>query len=233
MQSKFFEKLEAKIESRGGAICFASLNDPIPAAWGNYVTQSPVALEVIQDVLYDSLVYTSASTTSLLFFAESFATVKRDITNMSQPGMLPNPESFLVQAPRIFVKWTPTSSSGATVLTASVANDLALLFNTAICTLKFGNKQYGPFPAWMFSAGGGPQIVMSGTDTTTAGAAQKGLTAYAQLGGPLFALFPNVMISPLQNFNLLMEWPSGAVTLGAGNPTIQVVYEGQRARAVQ
>jgi hypothetical protein len=199
------------------------INNPIPPEWSNYVTQSPVALEIIQDTLWDSLTYTSASTTSLTFFVESIATVKNDITNMQQPGMLPNPESFLVQAVRIFMKWTPTS---AATLAANVANDIALLFNTAIFTAKFGNKTYGPWPAWMLSAGGGPDIRLSANATPPI------ITSYAQLGGPLWSLFPSLMISPLQAFQASLTWPSGAVTLGAGNPVISVVYEGQRARAV-
>ncbi len=203
----------------------AAMNDPIPQEWDSYVTQSPIALEVIQDVLFDTLTYTSTTTTELIFFSQSLASVKRDITNMSQPGMLPNPESFLVMAPRIFVKWAPTF---ATTVAASTVSDLALLFNTCIITMKFGNKNYGPFPAWMLGSGGGPDMRWSAAG---AEATNKYFT-YGQLGN-LFAFFPNLMISPLQNFNLTMAWPSGAVTLGAGNPAISVVFEGQRARAVQ
>jgi hypothetical protein len=201
------------------------INNPIPPEWENYVTQSPVALEVIQDTIYDSLTYTSASTTSLTYFVESIATVKQDITNLTQPGMLPNPESFLVQAVRIFVKWTPNAIAATTA--ATTASDLCLLFNTSVLTLKFGNKTYGPWPAWMLSAGGGPDIRW-----IAAGAAAASLVTYGQLGGPLWSLFPSLMISPLQAFQAQLTWPTAAVTLGAGNPVIQVVYEGQRARAV-
>jgi hypothetical protein len=201
------------------------INNPIPPEWENYVTQSPVALEVIQDTIYDTKTYTSASTTSLTFFVQSIATVNNDITNLTQPGILPSPESFLVQCPRIFVKWAPTF---ATTVAGSTVSDLALLFNTSILTMKFGNKTYGPFPAWMMSAGGGPDVRWSAAG---AEATNKYFT-YGQLGGPLWGLFPQLMISPLQSFQAILSWPSGAVTLGAGNPAITLVYEGQRARAV-
>lgn len=199
------------------------INNPIPPEWDNYVTQSPIALEVIQDTIYDTKTYTSATTTSLTFFVQSIASVNKDITNLTQPAMLPNPESFLVQCPRIFVKWVPTSVA---TLAGNIANDIALLFNTSVLTLKFGNKTYGPFPTWMMSAGGGPDMRISANATAPI------ITSYAQLGGPLWAMFPHLMISPMQAFQALMEWPSGAVTLGAGNPAISLVYEGQRARAV-
>jgi hypothetical protein len=201
------------------------INNPIPPEWENYVTQSPVALEVIQDTIYDSLLFTSASTTSLTFFVESIATVNQGITNLTQPGMLPNPESFLVQAVRLYVKWT-TQAFAATVA-ATTYNDLMLLTNTGIIQMKFGNKAYGPWPLWMVGSGAFVNANVAVADTVAAITSSP-----AQMGGPLWALFPALMISPLQSFSANISWPAGTVTLGAGNPTLQVVYEGQRARAV-
>jgi hypothetical protein len=204
----------------------AALNDPIPQEWNQYVTMSPIALEVVQDVIYDTLQYTSASTTELIFLQQSLSTKTRDITNMTQPGMLPNPESFLVMCPRFYIKWSAAASSAAT-FAATVASDIIILTNTGIVTFQFGNKKYGPYPLWMFSAGGGPDIRLSMNATAPI------FTDYAQLGGPLFSFMPYMMISPLQSFNVTLNWPAGAVTLGAGNPNIEWVFEGQRARAIQ
>lgn len=225
MRNPVLDKLEQRLADYGHLICHASLNDPIPQEWEQYVTQSPVALEVIQDVLYDTLTYTSATTTELIFMQQTLANVKRDLTNMVLSGMLPNPESFLVQCPRFFVKWTSTALTAAT-FAATVAPDLVLITNTGIMTLQFGTKKYGPYPLWIFSAGGGPDIRMSNNATAPI------FTDYAQLGGPLFAMFPHMMIAPLQSFNVTANWPSGAVTLGAGNPPLEWFFEGQRARAI-
>lgn len=220
----FIDKLFTHMEFLSRPVCFASgINDPIPAEWNAWVTQTTIALEVIPDVLYDTLTYTSASTTSLTFFQQT--NVKLDISNMKQAGLLPNPESFLIQAPRIFVKWAPTF---ATTVAASIVDDCALLFNTCVATMQFGNKNYGPYPAWMFGSGGGPDMRWAGAGAE----ATNKYFNYAQLGGPIYGIFPHLMIAPLQSFNLTLSWPSGAVTLGAGNPAIQVVYDGQRARAV-
>jgi hypothetical protein len=229
MKSRFLEMLDNTVASRGGAICFASLNEPIPDQWNDYVTQSPVALEVIQDVLYDTLTYTSAVTTELIFFAESIATVTRDVTNMTVAGMLPNPESFLIQAPRLFFKVVPTISASNTALTTNIVNDIALLVNTGIVTFKFGNKTYGPIPLWLLSAGNAPDMRLAAAGAS----ATDGFAGYAQVGGPLFSFFPHIMISPLQAFTASMTWPAGAVTLGAGNPKVSLLFDGQRARAVQ
>src|SRR5215467_1910516 len=138
----------------------AALNDPIPQEWNQYVTQSPIGLEVIQDVAYDTLLFTSASTTELIFFQNTLATKTRDVTNMTQPGLLPNPESFLIMCPRFYVKWDPTKFTAAT-FAATVVPDLQLLTNTGIVTMQFGTKKYGPYPLWMFSAGGGLAVTMS------------------------------------------------------------------------
>jgi hypothetical protein len=200
------------------------INNPIPPEWESYVTQSPVALEVIQDTIYDSLVFTSATTTSLTFFVESIATTNQGITNLTQPGMLPNPESFLVQAIRFYVRWT-TQTAAATVA-ASPINDLMLLMNTGILTAKFGNKTYGPWPLWMIASGAYVQSSIASTIATSA------VVTAPEIGGPLWSLFPALMIAPLQAFQAQITWPAGTVTLGAGNPTLQLVYEGQRARAV-
>jgi hypothetical protein len=204
----------------------AQLNDPIPQEWNQYVTQSPIGLEVIQDVAYDTLLFTSASTTELIFFQNTLATKTRDITNMTQPGLLPNPESFLIMCPRFYVKWDPTKFTAAT-FAATVLPDLQLLTNTGIVTMQFGTKKYGPYPLWMFSAGGGLAATISANATPPV------FTDYAQVGGPLFSFMPYMMISPLQSFNVTLNWPAGTVTLGAGNPNLQFVLEGQRARAIQ
>jgi hypothetical protein len=229
MKNCVLEKLEQRMKDYGSLICHATLNDPIPQEWESYVTQSPVALEVIQDVLYDTLTYTSASTSELIFLQQTLSSVKRDITNMVLSGMLPNPESFLIQCPRFYVKWAATALTAST-FAATVAPDLVLLTNTGIVTMQFGTKRYGPYPLWIFTAGGGPDMRGFSMNATA-----PIFTDYAQLGGPnspLFAMFPHMMLAPLQSFNCTANWPSGAVTLGAGNPPLEWLFEGQRARAI-
>jgi hypothetical protein len=138
--------------------------------------------------------------------------------------MLPNQESFLVQAIRFYVRWT-TQTAAATVA-ASPINDLMLLTNTGVLTAKFGNKTYGPWPLWMMGSGAYVNSQIASTIATSA------VVTAPEIGGPLWSLFPALMIAPLQAFQATISWPAGAVTLGAGNPTLELVYEGQRARAI-
>jgi hypothetical protein len=205
------------------------LNNPIPQEWTSYVTQSPVGLEIVPAHLYDTLTYTDNTTTELRFFQQT--NVALDISNLKQAGMLPNPQSFLIQSIRFFVRnQLQTIDTGAAAPTnfASNFNDVILLTNTGIAQLNIGTKQYGPWPLWSLPSGAMVTGVLA-----QAGAEAANLTQlYGQLQGPMYPLFPNLMIAPLQNFELLLRWPSGAVDL-SGNQVIEMVMDGQLARAVQ
>lgn len=203
------------------------LNNPIPAEWADYVTQSPVALEVIPDQLYSALTYVDNTTLQLDFFAAVAA--NQGLSNMTQPGMLPNPQSFLIQAIRIYfripIMTVDMAASAANLV--GVVNDAVLLINTGRLVLTIGQKTYGPWRLWMLPAGSAlvPQLAAAGAEA----AAQ--VSTYGQMMGPLWGMFPHLMIAPLQNFVASMLWPA-AVDLSA-DMVIEVMFDGQRARAVQ
>lgn len=203
------------------------INNPIPQEWTSYVTQSALGLEVVPAVLYDVLTYTDNTTRDLNFFQQT--NVAEDVSNMKAAGMLPNPQSFLIQNIRVFFRTAITTvDSGAAGALAGVENDKVILANTGIAKLEIGTKKYGPWPIWMLPA----STFWKGA-LTQAGAEAANLTqGYGQLDGPLYPLFPNLMIAPLQNFMLQLSWPSAAVDTSA-NMVIQVMFDGQLARAVQ
>lgn len=203
------------------------INNPIPQEWTSYVTQSALGLEVVPSVLYDVLTYTDNSTRDLTFFQQT--NVAESISNMKAAGMLPNPQSFLIQNIRVFYRTALTTvDSGAAGALAGVENDKIILANTGIARLEIGTKKYGPWPIWML-----PASTFWKGSLTQAGAEAANLTqGYGQLDGPLYPLFPNLMIAPLQNFSLQLSWPQAAVDLSA-DMVIQVLFDGQLARAVQ
>jgi len=201
------------------------LNNPIPQEWTSYVTQAAVGLEIVPSMLYDTLSYTSATTRELIFFNQS--NVLEDISNLKQPGMLPNPQSFLIQNINLYFRTIPNLAATAAAMEIT---DMINLVNTGIFKLTIGTKVYGPYPLWKLpSASNIKASVASGVFAAPL------IMNYGQLDGPLYPLFPNLMIAPLQNFFVTLAWPSGAITLGA--PTsplpIEVVLDGQLARAVQ
>lgn len=195
-----------------------NINNPIPLEWSQYVTQSSVGLEVVPAVLYDTQTYTDNTDRSLTFFQRTNAAA--DLTNVNN-GTLPNPQSFLLQAIRIYAKYT---AAVQTTVAASIWNDLVLLVNTGIGRLQIGEKRYGPWPLWMFSAGSFVKGPLAGANSNYMG--------YMQLDGVLYGMFPHLMISPLQNFIFTMEWPSAAVDTSA-NLVLEVLFDGQMARAIQ
>jgi len=204
------------------------LNNPIPQEWASYVTQSAIGLEVVPAMLYDTLTFTDNVTRELVFFNQS--NVAESISNLKQPGMLPNPQSFLIQNIRIFFRTVlQTTDQGAADATIpSAINDIILITNTGIGTLVIGTKRYGPWPLWALPASSFTKSIVA----AAGGEAANLLTGYGQLDGPLYPLFPNLMIAPLQNFQFILSWPQAAVDTLADR-VIQVLFDGQLARGIQ
>lgn len=211
------------------------INNPIPREWTHYVTQSNLGLEVIPGVLYSVKTYTSAVDTILTFF-DTVQGARQDLSNMVQPNMLPNPESFLIQNIRIF-NWdqvqSDNSGAGANTAITSQFNDWVNLTRRGILNLKIGNKQYGPWPLWMLSANSFVKgAFATGSDL---------LADYGQVDGMLYPLIPNLMIAPLQQFTVTLSWPGaagdaipgGPVTLSTATVPIEMLFDGQHARSIQ
>jgi hypothetical protein len=205
-----------------------NINATIPGEWHDYVTQKDLGLEVVPSVLYSTKDYVSTVTTLLPFF--DFVNAARlDLTNMVQPSMLPQPESMLIQGIRVFFKTGFQSdiigAAGAIPLVSGY-NDVVQLSKDGILKLTIGNKKYGPWPLWTLPAATYVQgDVATGSPTSS--------MDYGQIGGMIYSLFPNLMISPLQQFSVTLEWPAGAKTLSATPLPIQVLFDGQLARSVQ
>ena len=195
------------------------INNPIPQEWSAWVTQSAVNLEVVPAALYDTNTYTDNVTQSLLFFNAVRAT--QDLGNMQIASMLPNPQSFLIQAIRLYAKYTDVVG---TTVASQLWNDLILLVNTGVMRLTIGEKKYGPWPLHWLSAGSSVDGMLAGANSNYMG--------YAQVKGPLYSLAPYLMVAPLQNFFVELAWPAAAVDL-TGNMVLAVEFDGQLARAVQ
>jgi hypothetical protein len=199
--------------------------------YAQYNSQYLAGKEVIDAALWDSLLYTSATTTQLTFFNGTRATI--DISNMRAAGQLPSPESFLIRSIRVYFKNRPEST--ATAAAGSVQpdslNDIFLLVSTGVLTLNIGQKDYGIYPLSLLGCGGGPSGYMSVNNVLIAG----GACSYGQNGQPdnrsVFALAKPVLLKSQINFNCTVTWPA-AVTL-IRNVNIEVVLDGDLIRAIQ
>ena len=220
------------------------INNPIPREWTAYVTQTGLGLEIVPAVLYSVKAYES-TVTNLLPFFDTVQGARPDLTNMQQPNMLPNPESFLIQNIRIF-NWSEVKSNdsgaGANTPIVSQFNDWVNLTRRGLLSLKISNKSYGPWPLWMLAANSFVKGAFStGSDL---------LADYGQVDGMLYPLIPNLMIAPLQQFTVTLTWPGaltdlpipgGPVTLSQDTVTpevtheflpICVLFDGQLARSI-
>lgn len=221
------------------------INNPIPEAWTSYVTQTNLGLEIVPAPLFSVKNYVSGVTRELSFF--DFVNGSRpDLTNMKQPSMLPNPESFLIQNIRVFNWAQPQSDDSGEGDCAGLTSQFGAwveMTRRGILTMKIGNKVYGPWPLWMLSAANFVKGAFStGSDL---------LADYGQLDGPLYPLLPNLCLSPLQQFEVKLSWPGSSSDEIPGGPVefcgldcggddedpctmpIQILFDGQLARSIQ
>lgn len=200
---------------------------PVPSGWDDYILSIPGGLEVIPDVLYDTKTYTSASTRTLTFFDTAQTAGRTDITNMTQGGSLPSPQSFKLEYPQIFFKsavQSDDSGAGTAVAITSSFSDVVKLVTGGMVTLTVNSKSYGPWPMWKWVCG---QFVKGAFATGS-----DLLADYGQLDGPLYPFDPPLALLPLQPFSVTLSWPAAAVTLSVGTLDIQVLFDGKRARSI-
>ena len=191
-----------------------------------------LALEFIQDTLYDTPTYTSASSTKLAMFAGS-----TDLSVSNLVGStLPDRTGFLVLGltfkPFLQPRSTARAASGS--VQTGATNDLALLTQQADFNLKLLDKDYATVPLDCLPAGGGIWAVMS---TEGATADPGGVIDWAVSGMPdarnIYTLEEPLFIPPLIQIQATLNWRQGAVTLASGNTKLRFTMHGLKVRPVQ
>jgi hypothetical protein len=203
-----------------------AINANIPDAWSTYVTQTNLGLEVVPAHLYDTLqIQTGTGNPNEFRFFQQI-NVSPDVSNMKSAGLLPNPEAFLIQNIRVFFKYV------GLVTSADVPDTIMNITNNSVGLLHIGNKDYGPWPLWTLGAANGIESRMGGVAAGSGGAI---LYFNPQISGPLYPLFPNLMLSPLQPFVFYIRSSTlSALTVPGGFPIgVQVLFDGQLARSIQ
>ena len=191
--------------------------------------------ESIGACLWDRQLYTSATTTAMLFF-QTVRTAKRD-GNIQIASQLPAGIFFLCQAIRIFPVVRPDQRAALTAgnegQLLSVADDLAQLFNDGVLRLDILNKTYAEYPMFLLAPGAGI-ITNQTTFSTTAQASNYAVTP--TVGVPdnrsVFTLSQPIGIPPLTTIQARLDWAS-ALTLEAGNMNLEVILDGQLIRPKQ
>lgn len=214
--------------------------DMMNPAWAQQFAVNVAGMtEAITQPFYSYQAYPAAGTAGTLQFFQSVpgnpAAVTSEDTNMQQPNTFPAPTSFLLQG--IGVDFLP--GFAASRFGAQSANGQLLDFYTimarGVLTLTIANKPYLQFSTML---GLPPRAHVNGVaaaaDATTAGAALQTMVQVGFADGPVFSPRP-LLIPSMQNFNIGISYPLGAVAVPSANATsrIGVWLYGTQYRPVQ
>lgn len=181
--------------------------------------------EAIWHTVYDTQLFTSASTVRQVFFQSTNADQTR--CNMEAAGQFPAPQIFQIY--NITADFIP---AGALVTTAAAAvtgaaNDLSLLLlaSRATWTLTLSNKQYGPYPLSFLHASGSLNAQVGGT--TAAGGTLQWATNTPLPG---WNYFGRIIIPEQNSFTITLNF-AAAQTL-TQNYDIRIAMSGVLSRRV-
>jgi hypothetical protein len=206
------------------------LNNPIPREWDQYVTQQANGqLQIVPYIMYFKATYITATTGNTLDF---FNTVPASdaISNVKQPGILPAGQSMLIQAIRVHIENNieVQDMGAADAVLVGQAQD-NFLIQEGVLRMNIGTKPQGPWPIHCLPSGTGAEVMAM----AAAGAEAANLVVnQADLAGPMYALFPNLLIANLQQFSAQMAW-AAALTLSITNKNIWLMFDGQLARPIE
>lgn len=181
--------------------------------------------------LYDTQTFTDNVTTELTFFAAPQS--DRTLSNIGAGGSLPDPQFLTIYGMHLDV-WQSSVTAWTSVTAAATAvgvlNDMGMLMvlNRPVITLTVSGKDYGPWPATIAHATGGPT---GGGYGTLAAAAHVQFANNGILGNgaPINGF---ITIPPRVDFSVRIKW-GAAVDTTAGDYRFRVVLYGLLARAVK
>lgn len=186
--------------------------------------------EAVPYVLFDTQLFTSATTTELNYFQ----TVQGDKTlgNMQAGGQLVADRYLEIWGINIDPLIADTSTGAGRVGAWADMNDL-MWTNRPTFTFTMDDKKIGPFPCSYFHASGGITGFGYNQEITTAGIVAPVSEEYANWGifDGGFWVGGSMIIPPQSGFVVDLRWPA-AVTLQGGNPQVRVGLVGVLHRNV-
>lgn len=186
-----------------------------------YNVNRPDQVEVIRQSLYDFTTYAQAGQTQLQFFQTPKGQSSKTFadTNMTNAGMLPSPQSFLVENIQIYLfpAVAELAGIGASTLHDDFIKDVYNVMTTGWLELFIGSKPYlDEAPLMKFPPANGLSGYAALSDTTTAAADKNAWISYASNSGPIYEMSPQLLIPPTQNFVVTLNWPTAqAITAAA------------------
>lgn len=177
--------------------------------------------EALAWVLFDTATYVSATTTVLQFFTASRDT--RQLTNMNNPGTLPDPQYFQIEYFGLDVLAAPQDGAWADV------HDLLMGGTDGGPTWEFSlaDKSYGQFPVTFLHESGGVQGF--GFSTLTDDAEEYARNARPDGG---WCVDGSIVIPPQQSFSITLRWSSAQTLENIGDTDLRAWMAGSLYRRV-
>lgn len=201
---------------------------------GAYDVNRADQYEGVKKAYYDFTTYAQAGQTSLNFFQVPVGQSSKTLadTNMEIAGSLPNPKHFLVQDIQVFFFPAGDLSQFGTQAAAENVNDVYDVSKSGYLEFFIGSKNYiQEGPIGRFPPSNGLTVSAALADQTTAGATMQSRISYANMAGRIWAVSPQILLKPTQNFRVSLLWPA-AVAISA-NARIGVVMNGIEYRLSQ
>lgn len=182
--------------------------------------------EAISHIMYDSQTFTSASTTTLTFFATQQS--DQTLGNLEQAGAFTDPQWFELHNWGLDILQDGSAVVGVTE--TGIVDDIQkiMLVGRPVFTFIMSNKRYGPYPLSFLHTSGGVQAVIAAGNTAATGNIQFGNNSWPDGG---WNWRGNVIIPPKVGFKVQIDW-SAAQTLAAGNPVLRLWNAGVLHRRV-
>lgn len=180
--------------------------------------------EAVRWSLFDSAAYAAAGVTTLAFFSLPVGqgtgfgggTKTYSDTNMTNAGMLPAAQEFLIK--NIDVSFYPTTPTVAAQMPAAfgaqaiaqIVNDAYIFGRSGNLALQIGSKNYAADgPLMKFPPRTHFHLDAALSDVSSTAASLQSRIAFGHAAGSHYAINPNIYLISNQNFGVTLAWPEG------------------------
>lgn len=194
----------------------------------NYGVNVANVVEAIHQPLFDTLTYAAAGQTTLTFFSLPIGQggkTKVD-TNLTNAGMLPAPQNFLITGINLEFKPNAAQTPGVLLEGGLIIDDTYVFGTNGLLEVQVGSKvQLSDGPLGVFP----PRTLMEVNLATTVAATTAG---YGQWKGMQYDITP-ILIPWGQNFNVALTWNALVPLPSTLAGTIRCTLDGYLYRLAQ
>jgi hypothetical protein len=207
-----------------------------------YQVNDPNQFEVTRQSLYDRQTYDGTNgNTILTFFQDPIGQggKTKEFTNMESAGQLPMPKNFIVTSIELHIFPGIDIGTEGTAAETEFANDIYTIAKHGYLDFFIGSKSFlteaplvcfPPKTRLYVTAAHALQLKQE----VDADETLQVSTEYAAFDGRPYAIDPRITLIPNQNFNVTLNWPTGAKPLPSGeDASVFIKLDGLLYRWIQ